>query len=123
MFPRFFEAQVAQRLAVWGAMLGFLVALYAGVELIHASRMSEVEREIARLSETMAAHASADAAFARLAVLVPGKTDPNVVAADAALVLDSIRREAALINDQGAADLVIESGLLLDRLGKSAEVD
>lgn len=123
MFPRFFEAQVAQRLAVWGAMLGFLVTLYVGVELIHGSRMSEVEREIARLSETMAAHASADAAFARLAVLVPGKTDPNVVAADAALVLDSIRREAALINDQGAADLVIEAGLLLDRLGKSTEVD
>ncbi|HEX5778033.1 MAG TPA: methyl-accepting chemotaxis protein [Xanthobacteraceae bacterium] len=123
MFPRFFEAQVAQRLAVWGAMLGILVALYVSVELIHASRTSGVGREIARLSETMAAHASADAAFGRLAVVVPGNVDPNVIAADAAIVLDSIRREAALINDPGAAQVVIESGLLLDRIGKSGEID
>ncbi len=118
MFPRFFEAQVAQRLAIWGAMLGIILSLYVGVELIHASRMSEVSREIARLSETMAAHASADAAFARLATVNPAKADPNVIAFDAKMVLDSIRREAALINDPGAAQVVIDSGMLLDRIGK-----
>jgi methyl-accepting chemotaxis protein len=123
MFPRFFEAQVAQRLAIWGAMLGIVLSLYVGVELIHASRMSEVSRDIARLSETMAAHASADAAFARLATVNPAKADPNVIMFDAKMVLDSIRREAALINDPGAAQVVIDSGMLLDRIGKSGEAD
>ena len=29
MFPKSFNARVAERMAIWGAMLGFLLLLYA----------------------------------------------------------------------------------------------
>jgi methyl-accepting chemotaxis protein len=116
MFPRFFEAQVAQRLAVWGAMLGFLFILYIGAELIQASRMNDIGKEIEKVSMTVAAHASADAAFGRLAVLGQRQRDRNIVAADVAMVHESMMSEAELIGDPGAKKLAGEAGILLDQI-------
>ena len=42
MFPSSFSARVAERMAVWGALLGFLLFLYGAVEVIQASRMTEI---------------------------------------------------------------------------------
>jgi methyl-accepting chemotaxis protein len=114
MFPRFFEAQVAQRLAVWGGLLGFLVALYAAVEIIHVSKMTSLGREIERLGASVAAHATADAAFARLAVLAPHEQDRNLVAADAALVQESLNKEAELSGDPGAHKMAANAALPLN---------
>ena len=42
MFPNSFSARVAERMAVWGGLIGFLLFLYGAVEIIQASRMTEI---------------------------------------------------------------------------------
>ena len=79
MFPRFFEGQVAQRLAVWGAMLGILVSLYVSVELIHASRMTEIGRDIEQAGVYVKSQVAADSAFARISMAVQGDAGQPVV--------------------------------------------
>ena len=116
MFPRAFEGQVGQRLAIWGAMLGLVLALYAGMEFIQNQRINDISRDIERAAAAAAAHARADAAFGRLAVLAPRMADRNVVAADAAVVHESLVREADLTREEGARKLVLESKALLDQL-------
>jgi hypothetical protein len=116
MFPRFFEAQVAQRLAVWGAMLGFLVSLYAAVELIHTSRMGEVSREIGRAAAYMKAHAGADAAFSRIAVQVL-RGDQAELTAENEKLRELAVRERELSGDADARKIADERALLLDRIG------
>jgi methyl-accepting chemotaxis protein len=116
MFPRAFEGQVGQRLAIWGAMLGFLLALYAGMELIQAERINQIARDIGRAAAATAAHARADAAFGRLAVLSPRAEDRNVVAADATIVHESLLREAELTGEEGARRLANDAKFLLDQL-------
>jgi methyl-accepting chemotaxis protein len=116
MFPRAFEGQVGQRLAIWGAMLGFLLALYAGMELIQNQRINDISSDIERAAAATAAHARADAAFGRLAVLAPRITDRNIVTADAAVVHESLLREAELTGEEGAQKVALEAKALLDQL-------
>lgn len=97
-------------------MLGFLLALYAGMEFIQASRMNEIGRDIERVGASVAARATADAAFARLSVLAAGERDRNVVAADAAMVHESLSQEAKLTGDSGALKLAADAGTLLDQI-------
>jgi methyl-accepting chemotaxis protein len=42
MFPQSFTARVAQRMAIWGAMLGFLLCLYAATEIINDWQMTQI---------------------------------------------------------------------------------
>jgi methyl-accepting chemotaxis protein len=42
MFPNSFSARVPERMAVWGALIGFLLFLYGAIEIIQASRMTEI---------------------------------------------------------------------------------
>ena len=42
MFPSSFSARVAERIVVWGALIGFLLFLYGAIEIIQASRMTEI---------------------------------------------------------------------------------
>ena len=42
MFPNSFSARVAERMAIWGALIGFLLFLYGAVEVIQANRMTEI---------------------------------------------------------------------------------
>jgi methyl-accepting chemotaxis protein len=116
MFPRFFEAQVAQRLAVWGAMLGILVSLYAAVELIHTSRMSDVGREIGRVAAFMKAHAGAGAAFSRIAAQVL-RGDQQELKAENEKLRELAARETELSGDADARKKAGELALLLDRIG------
>jgi hypothetical protein len=46
MFPRSFNARVAQRMAIWGAMVGFLLFLYAATEIIQAWKMAAISTEM-----------------------------------------------------------------------------
>jgi methyl-accepting chemotaxis protein len=116
MFPRAFEGQVGQRLAIWGAMLGFLLVLYTGMEFIQADRINQIARDIERAAAATAAHARADAAFGRLAVLAPRETDRNIVAADVTIVHESMLREAELTGDEGAQKLAVDAKFLLDQI-------
>lgn len=103
MFPRFFEAQVAQRLAVWGGILGVLVALYVTVELIQASRMNEVGADIGRIGVRLKAQAEADEALARIGKAVLADTGQGTVGRDVAKLRALLSREADIVGGGIAA--------------------
>src|SRR6266700_1810743 len=74
MFPRSFNAWVAQRMAIWGAMVGFLLFLYAATEIIQGWKMAAIATEMrgaiaaAAFTETEAGEAAAatlDAVYGR----------------------------------------------------------
>jgi methyl-accepting chemotaxis protein len=65
MFPRAFTARVGQRMAIWGAMLGFLVLLYAATEAIQAWQDSGIADERQRATAAAMAHVSAPAGAAQ----------------------------------------------------------
>ena len=62
MFPQAFNARVAQRMAVWGAMLGFLVLLYAATEVIQLRQAEAIANDRQRATAAAMAHVTADAA-------------------------------------------------------------
>ncbi|MCC6948269.1 MAG: hypothetical protein IT539_10930 [Bradyrhizobiaceae bacterium] len=101
-------------------MLGFLLLLYAAVEIIHASKRAEISQDIQRAGTALASYAQADAAAARLAVRDARTSDPNVVAADAAMIADSLTQMADVIGEDGLRNLAADAKRLLDRIGKSA---
>src|SRR5215510_7437399 len=45
MFPQSFTARVGQRMAIWGAMLGFLLLLFAATETIQDWQSERIMRE------------------------------------------------------------------------------
>ena len=45
MFPQSFSARVAERMAIWGGMIGFLLFLYAATEIIQSAQMSRIAAE------------------------------------------------------------------------------
>jgi methyl-accepting chemotaxis protein len=46
MFPRSFNARLPERMAIWAAMLGFLILLYAATEVLQAAKMSSIAGEM-----------------------------------------------------------------------------
>jgi len=56
MFPHSFSARVAERMAVWCGLIGFLAFLYGAVEVIHASRLSELFDERQQATAALMAH-------------------------------------------------------------------
>jgi methyl-accepting chemotaxis protein len=46
MFPKSFNARVAERMAIWGAMLGFLFFLYAATEVLQGWKMGAIASEM-----------------------------------------------------------------------------
>ena len=59
MFPNSFSARVAERMAVWGALIGFLLFLYGAIEIIQASRMTEVRDDRRQVTTALLAHVEA----------------------------------------------------------------
>ena len=116
MFPRFFEGQVAQRLAVWGAMLGILVSLYVSVELIHASRMTEIGRDIEQAGVYVKSQVAADSAFARIAMAVQGDAGQPVVETEIAKLRGLLSTELALIGSDEAKSQLKAAEQALDRI-------
>src|SRR5689334_20248934 len=74
MFPNAFSARVAERMVVWGCLLGFLLALYCGVEAIRTSRMSEIlndrQQATAALMKHMKAAGDSDAAHYKVGLAI-----------------------------------------------------
>src|SRR5690349_15097655 len=94
MFPRSFNARVAQRMVIWGAMVGFLLFLYAATEVIQAWKMAAIATEMrgaiaaAALSETEAGKAAAtalDAAYGRESALLANNRQNKLLIALLAL--------------------------------------
>jgi len=48
MFPKSLNAKVAQRMAVWCAMLGFLAVLYGAIEAIEVWKLAAFSRDAQR---------------------------------------------------------------------------
>ena len=59
MFPNSFSARVAERMALWGALIGFLLFLYGAIEVIQASRMTEIRDDRRQATTALLAHVEA----------------------------------------------------------------
>jgi methyl-accepting chemotaxis protein len=64
MFPRRFRGLVAQRMIVWGGMLGFLFLLFAATQVIHAWQMRASVRDLHAAVSTLRALPDANVAKA-----------------------------------------------------------
>jgi methyl-accepting chemotaxis protein len=62
MFPQSFNARVAQRMAIWGAMLGFVVALYAATEIIQDWQAAEIASDRHRATAAAMVHVTGNGA-------------------------------------------------------------
>jgi methyl-accepting chemotaxis protein len=62
MFPQSFNARVAERMAMWGAMLGFLVLLYATTEIIQSWQVARVSDDRQSATAAALAHVTGEAA-------------------------------------------------------------
>jgi methyl-accepting chemotaxis protein len=60
MFHKSFTARVGERMVIWGAMLGFLLALYAVTEIIQSMQMAGLAAERARITKAATAHVTAN---------------------------------------------------------------
>ncbi len=91
MFPSSFNARVAERMAIWGGLLGFLAFLYVSTEVIQAWKLSKFSDDAHRASAALSAHANAAAALARVAGLrLSAAPDRDRLARDLDLVNASL---------------------------------
>ena len=90
MFPRFFNAQMAERMVVWGATLGFLIFLFALTELTQAWKLASLAGDMQRTAAAAASHVGAEAAMARLAGAVPAPGRQPTSATDLAALQASL---------------------------------
>jgi methyl-accepting chemotaxis protein len=84
MFPRSFNARVAERMAIWGAMVGFLFLLYATTEIIQAWKMAGIAAEM-------------NAAIASAAKLGDGPVSAEAAKAAASAIEGIYARETYLL--------------------------
>ena len=56
MFPQSFKARVAQRLAIWGAMLGFLLFLFTVTEVIRGWQAVQISADRQHATDAAIAH-------------------------------------------------------------------
>jgi methyl-accepting chemotaxis protein len=101
MFPRGFQGLVAQRMIVWGAMLGFLFLLFAAVQITHAWQLNATVRDLHVVaaaptawpaeSPAMARSVQTDAIYRRqIDLLANNRKNQILIASLAAFVLVQI---------------------------------
>jgi methyl-accepting chemotaxis protein len=56
MFPQSFDARVGERMAIWGAMLAFLLCLYAATEIIQSRQLAGLAAERQQATAAAMAH-------------------------------------------------------------------
>jgi hypothetical protein len=56
MFPQSFKARVAQRIAIWGAMLGFLLFLFTVTEVIRGWQAVQISADRQHATAAAIAH-------------------------------------------------------------------
>ena len=95
MFPNSFSARVAERLAVWCGLLGFVLFLYGATEVIQLSRMSEIQQARQQLTAVLTAHVEATKADQQAGMDIADRI--RSLDARQAGVLDSHRQNKLLI--------------------------
>lgn len=97
MFPRHFKATADQRMALWGALLGVLVLLYAATEIIGSHRVSAFVGAMSGHAAALERIAAAEPAFDRLiAAAQAGAAFPNSTdLSDAAQTLSGLDLQEA----------------------------
>jgi beta-lactamase regulating signal transducer with metallopeptidase domain len=70
MFPRTFSAEVAERMAIWGFMLGFLTLLYAATAIIASWQMTELAGARVRATAAAMTHVKSSGDKAQAETLV-----------------------------------------------------
>jgi hypothetical protein len=58
MFPQSFSARVGERMAIWGAMLAFLLCLYAVTEIIQSRQHAAIAADRTRATAAVITHVS-----------------------------------------------------------------
>ncbi len=61
MFPRSFKGNIRQRMMVWGMTLLFIVAIYAGVEVIHTAKLQSFLEDMNKAAKALGGSDSAAA--------------------------------------------------------------
>ena len=56
MFPNSFSARVAERIVVWGALIGFLLFLHGAIEVIYSKRMTEILDDRRQATASLLSH-------------------------------------------------------------------
>ena len=143
MFPRSFNARVAQRMAIWGAMVGFLFFLYAATEIIQAWKMAAIATEMrsaiaaATLSETDAGKAAAatlDAVYGREIGLLANNRQNKLLIAFLALfvigqflvreyrwLVDPMVKMAGVLKSDGSPGGIGTDAMRRDEIGTLAQ--
>ena len=116
MFPSSFKARVAQRMAIWCAVLGFPLALYIATQFIQSHRMDEIAGARQRTNAMLVTHVDAGPAFARLVFARPDTQDQNAASLDRALKL--VAAVAARAGSGTVGNLAGETRQRLERLGE-----
>jgi methyl-accepting chemotaxis protein len=118
MFPSSFNARVAERMAIWCAMVGFLLFLYAATEFIQAIRMSEISDDRQRATAAMASYVGADATLGRIAGAA-GSAGQAVLAADVDAMLASLALSEAHGIDDAVRNLARETRSRFDEFKRA----
>lgn len=91
MFPKTFKATIGQRLALWGAVLGFIALLYGAMDFINSRRLADFAAVLQAQGSATVGLNAVDAAFERLTPAVargsafPSLRDTDVAAIQTAL--------------------------------------
>jgi methyl-accepting chemotaxis protein len=116
MFPSSFNARVAERMAIWGGILGFLIALYAGAEAIHANRMDEISEARQRATSLIATHIGAEKEFAALVATRGMAARPEAVGRKLKSLVQATETMAERAQSKEVGALARELHLLLERI-------
>jgi methyl-accepting chemotaxis protein len=121
MFPSSFNARVAERMAIWGAMLAFLAFLYAAIAVIQVWKLGRLSDDARYASAALLADAKAAAAVAHIAAAIAGGPSRDLVpafeAVDASLkaVPDAIRDSAVTAGIAAIKDRLSEVRAAIER--------
>jgi methyl-accepting chemotaxis protein len=116
MFPASFNAQVAQRMMIWGAMLAFLLLLYGATEIVRYAKTGEILRDLELAATASAVQATANEAVARIAGMPAEEQGANAIAAQLAVLAKTSSQTLKLASDEGLRMLAKQAAAELGNL-------
>jgi len=106
MFPHSFNARVPERMAVWGALLGFLAFLYGATEIIQLWKTADILRARQQAAGALTAHVEAEAALARMVATSPVERGQSAFNTDVKAIETSLAKTGETLAGEDARKLV-----------------